>query len=454
MLRFWEDGAPMSETETTANRPSGIAPEIVRVAVGRVCGSQVFRPADRQQALLRFLVEEDLSGRAMQGSKDAVIATFYADRDPDEAETKLVWAFSRLAEKLDEYYQAEGADDPMRFLVDMRRFGLQFQMREADPPRAVTAASSVAMIRLLAPLVALIVALIIGITLVLLPPDTAQDPTARAGGEEAAKEVQALIDDYAHLTIVEHELEARNHLFPFLEIEAQKRAVASANVVILRDPDFGRGYATAGYGLATMALMTAGGAVSRRHLEEARLMRDRALALSPEDAWVLSAAALTFYAEREYEQAISYSEKAYAAGADDPYVASAYSVLALVTARYEESLDASKDRGPTDFPKIGYGLERVHAFASFHLGDHDTTIQKLERLEREGYPHNVTTAMYLAAAHQVTGNHAQANEMVQRIKTDWPTFRPERIPTLFFREPAEADFLLQNLAAAGWSFID
>ena len=432
-----------------------IAPDVIRVATARVYGSQTFKAAKQQETLLRFLVEDYLAGRAQHGSREAVIADFFADRTPEEADKKLAWAMARLSEKLTLYYATEGADDPIRIAANAVLGCLDFKMWEGEATSTAIPANKLPL-RLALPLIALIAALIVGVAALFWPGEFAGGvlSSERSTSLEQPVQVPDFPERYLGLSVPELTDLAREYLYPTLDMERQRVAIAISREVIRRDPENGTGYATAGYSLATLSLLSSGGALSRRHLKDAGWMRDQALARSPEDAWVLSAAAVVAFAEQDFQTSVETSERAYSLGSHDPHVSAAYSLIAIVTNRYENAREASEKDRIVDLPYTAIARERLYALASFHVGEYGDTIEILEAAEREGRGYNVTTVMYLAAAHQAMGNHERAKAMVQRIRAEWPTFRPEMIATVFFRDPNETEYLMQNLAAAGWSFID
>ncbi|SMP02081.1 tetratricopeptide repeat protein [Shimia sagamensis] len=432
-----------------------IAPDVIRVAAARVFGSQTFKAAKQQELLLRFLIDEHLAARATHGSQNAAISEFFADRSPEEASKKLMWAMERLSEKLAVYYADDGADDPIRITTNSDLCGLNFQMWEDEAVPSTSQPQKMPMKGVI--FVGLIlVALVVGGGLALWP----ENQRFRSSGSVPVSQseedlgVPPFPERYDGLSVFELEKVAREYLYPTLDMERQRVAIAIAKEVIARDPEYVVAYATAGYGLTAIALMTSGGALSRRHLEEARLMRDQALAKGPEDPWVLSSAALVAFTERDYRSAINLSERSYALGSQDPDVAGAYAVLALLTSRYENAREATEVGSVADLPHTLMARERLYAMASFHVGEYVETIETLETSEREGRGVNVVTMTYLAAAHQASGNHQRASETVQHIREQWPMFRPEMIGRVFFQDPTEGDFLMQNLAAAGWTFID
>ncbi len=439
------------------NAPNGmhfrIAPDVIRVAAARVCGSQTFKAAKQQEVLLRFLVDEHLEGRAKQGSRKAVIASLFADRLEEEAERKLAWAIERLAEKLTVYYEAEGADDPIRVFVDSELCRLRFRMWEGEAV-SLTSQPQKTPIKVVFSMGLVVVALVVAGGLALWP----ENLRFRSFGSvpvlhsEEDLWVPPFPERYDGLSVPALETVAREYLYPTLDMERQRVAIAIAKEVIARDPEHVTAYATAGYALTSIALMTSGGALSRRHLEEARVMRDQALAKGPQDPWVLSSAALVAFTGGDYSEAIKLSERAYALGSQDPDVAGAYGDLALITGRYEKARGASGVRSVPDHPHIFVARERLYAMSSFHVGEYVETIDVLEAVEREGRSVSVVSMTYLAAAHQAVGNHHRANETVQRIREQWPMYRPEMIARVFFQDPTEGDFLMQSLAAAGWVF--
>lgn len=426
-----------------------IAPDVIRVAVARVCGNQVFELAKQQKTLLRFLADEDLAGRAKEGSRAAVIAEFYADRSDEDAARKLDWALARLSDKLAEYYDGDGADDPIRIHVDLGTCGLRFELWEGEQIRP-PAESQRLPFRLQVAVGGLVAALIIGVVLVFTDGGNPEQPDGRM--QDTAMIDDLVLEKYQHLTPEELVQVSKRYLFPTLDAERQRTAIALSQMAIQQQSDTAGAHATVAYALATMATVSQGGALSRRYLSDARLALDQGLAVAPQDPWVLSAAAMTAYAERDFEQAVLLSEQAYAGGADDIYVSGAFGVLALVTARYEECREASLIGRQVEDPVVRMGMERLYAFASFHLGDFAETVTVLEAHDTDGRADNVTSTMYHAAAYQAIGAHQEANAMVRRLQSDWPMFRPESVATLFFQDPEEGAFLLQNLAAAGWAF--
>ncbi len=447
----------MPSPDETIGESFTFAPEVIRVACARVCGSDVFQLASKQASLLQFLVEEELSGKASQQKKDAVIANFFANRSKEEAEQKLIWAFGRLSEKLAEYYEGDGADDPICIRVNPVETSLHFEEYEGPKPKAqLSYGRQMPSNWITLAFLTLVLCAVVG--LVFWLSGTGPSRWLLDERPEAQLDPQPdgplIPDEFVNLSAEELELQARRLLFPFLHMENQKQALVIAQEVIKRDPASAEGFATAGYALAALSLMTRGGGASKRFLAEAQAMREQAMTLASEHPWVLSSAGITSYVEQDFANAMLLVEKAYNLAEDDIHIASTYISLAFVTHRYAVARDAALLAMSTS-PETAISTPvRIYAFASFHLGDYEATMTTLEAPQTQsGLEHNVASLVYLAAAYQAFGRHDAAHNVVQRIQSDWPMFRPELLGRMFFQDPAEADFLMQSLAKAGWPFL-
>ncbi len=429
-----------------------IAPDVIRVAAARVCGSQVFQMAKQQEVLLRFLVDEYLAGRAKQGSRDAVVSKFYEDRPEEEAAQKLIWAMSRLSEKLAEYYDGDGADDPIRIFVDRHNCGLQFEMWEADTaPHAAPVRKPPA--RILVIVGALLAVAIGWAAMELMPTGVADGPQAgRPSSFDLLTDGAELPFDPDEMSVAGLIDEARTFQYPMLDLERQKVAIALSKEAVARAPENAKGYATAAYSLAVMANFTTGGALSRRYLQEAMALNEQAMSLAPDDSWVKVSAAVVALAEQDYEVAMDLSKAGYASGQEDGFVAHTYATIAQFTGQFEEVLIANAPDSIDPEDPIKLIRERIYAFARFHVGDYKKTIQVIEAGTEAGEAHNISSMLYLAAAYQAVNDHEQASALVSEIQTNWPTLRTDLVPSMFFHDPDHAEVLVQHLSAAGMSF--
>jgi hypothetical protein len=97
----------------------GPAAEDIRAQLERIIASAAFRPSPRRVALLRFVVEETLQGRANRIKGFAVaIAVFERDETFDSQSDPVVRLEARrLRHDIDGYYADEGRHDPIRISI-------------------------------------------------------------------------------------------------------------------------------------------------------------------------------------------------------------------------------------------------------------------------------------------------------------------------------------------------
>lgn len=429
-----------------------IAPDVIRVATGRVCGSQVFQMAKQQEVLLRFMVDEYLAGRATQGSRDAVVGAFYADWPEEEVAQKLLWALGRLSEKLAEYYADDGADDPIRIFVDRHNCAVQFEMWEADTASS-TAPVRKPPARILVVVGALLAVAIGWAAMELMPTGVADGPKAeRPGTLDSVTDGAELPFDPDDMSVAGVIDAARSFQYPMLDLERQKVAIALSREAMARAPENARGYATAAYSLAIMANFTTGGALSRRYLQEASVLNEQAMAIAPDDSWVQVSAAVVALAEQDLATAMDLSKAGYARGQEDGFVAHTYATIAQFTGQFEEVLIANAPETIDPNDPIRLIRERIYAFARFHVGDYEETIRVIEAGTEAGEAHNISSMLYLAAAYQAVNEQEQASALVSDIQTNWPTLRTDLVASMFFHDPDHAEVLIQHLSAAGMPF--
>lgn len=113
----------LSNSPAEALEASAVAPDLARQQLDRVLASPFFRNSQRRTALLRFLVERFLRGE-IEPVKEHQIGIDAFDRpegwDP-RIDPIVRVEFKRVRQKLQEYYEAEGAADPV--LIDFKTRG-------------------------------------------------------------------------------------------------------------------------------------------------------------------------------------------------------------------------------------------------------------------------------------------------------------------------------------------
>jgi TolB-like protein/Flp pilus assembly protein TadD len=114
--------------------PAGIPAELIRTELEKILASRIFAHSDRPSRFLRFVVEHTLSEDATS-LKEYSIATAVLDRsesfDPRIDPIVRVEA-GRLRSRLNQYYKAEGSDDPV--VIDLPKGHYAPVFHERRPP--------------------------------------------------------------------------------------------------------------------------------------------------------------------------------------------------------------------------------------------------------------------------------------------------------------------------------
>jgi hypothetical protein len=115
-----------------------------RAAVDKILQSQVFRNTESLRRLLRFLAEKAITGEADQLKEYSVgIDAFGKPPSYDPRQDSAVRIqVGRLRQKLSEYYQNEGKEDPIIVELPKGGFRLQFESRVRIPRADLEVVSS------------------------------------------------------------------------------------------------------------------------------------------------------------------------------------------------------------------------------------------------------------------------------------------------------------------------
>lgn len=118
-------------------RPSGADAGAVRTQLARVLASSGFVSSSRLSALLTFLVEESLAGRAGE-LKESTVAVQVFGRRPDfdpRFDSIVRTQATQLRRRLREYYGADGAADPVIIEVPAGGYAPAFRAPAVAPER-------------------------------------------------------------------------------------------------------------------------------------------------------------------------------------------------------------------------------------------------------------------------------------------------------------------------------
>jgi serine/threonine-protein kinase len=118
---------------------SSVSSQEIQAYLKKILGSGIFSRAERMRRFLEFIVEEALAGRT-ENLREYVIGVSVYQKpeslDPRFDPLVRVEA-ARLRSKLKEYYETEGAEDPVIIRLPKRSYAPSFEWRTADStPRA------------------------------------------------------------------------------------------------------------------------------------------------------------------------------------------------------------------------------------------------------------------------------------------------------------------------------
>jgi TolB-like protein len=112
----------------------GISEEVVREELSRILESSMFIQSDRLSRFLRFTVEATLAGEA-EMLKEYLIGTEVYDRKPPyhpNMDSIVRGEARRLRNKLKEYYESVGKDDPVLICYRLGSYAPAFRSKRRD----------------------------------------------------------------------------------------------------------------------------------------------------------------------------------------------------------------------------------------------------------------------------------------------------------------------------------
>ena len=110
--------------------------EIVQIQADRLLQSDTFRNADSLRRLLKFLADKLAHGQADQ-LKEYIIGIDALGKPPEydpRSDATVRIQVGRLRQKLADYYQTEGKDDPWIISLPKGRFRLVCEARSVAEP--------------------------------------------------------------------------------------------------------------------------------------------------------------------------------------------------------------------------------------------------------------------------------------------------------------------------------
>ncbi len=431
----------------------------IRLELDRVLASTTFANADRLRAFLSYVIEESLSGRAHLIAGKTIAHDVYG-REPDYGSDSIVRVDAgRLRRKLSEYFEGEGADDPIRVHIDSGGYAPRFEVMKpkgASPGPEVEAREARPRPRgdlpwLLVAGGTLTLAVLAGALLARSPMSPERMPPSDHAVRSQLERSALAEKSTATLQAANLAEQASGLLFPIADAEHQKLAISMYREAIRIDPSFSDGFAGAAHSLATLALLAPTAKIRGELLGEAEEFADKAIDLAPRSGWSQSAAAWVAFVNGDYDRAVDLSRLGASLDDLDGKTLDFHGVILGMTGHFEESAEASAPARPRNDKRRHPAHLNIHGVANFHLGDYEATISSIDAAIQLGGPVSELTLMYKAAASQALGDTGTARALLEDLQATWPAFRPDAAVARFYRYPEHAEQVLAQLRAAGWS---
>lgn len=429
---------------------------LVREELGLVLNSPSFANAGRVRSFLEYIVEESLAGRTHLIAGKTIAQDVYG-RSPDGDNSSIVRVDARrLRRKLAEYYDSDGAKDPIRIHVDNGGYAPRFEAMAVTAPQAVM--SSARVMKPAAVLRGKLPWLFIGSSVLALglvfwiskPSDRLPRPVEPtvALADNSQLERAALADKSATTLQAANLAEKASELhFPIGDIDHQKLAVSMYREAVRIDPGYSGGYAGAAHSLATLALLASSEVSRDTFLTEARAYAEKAIDLDPLEGWSNSAVAWTTFVERDYERAVDLGRRAASLSETDGKTLDFHGLISLLTGNFEEAALASDPKRPRKYAGRHLAHLNLYGVANFHLGNFETAVASFDSAIEQGGPLSEFTFVFKAACYQASGDSITAAAMLEELRETWPEFRPDLALRRFYQDPKHAEEVIAQLEA-------
>lgn len=420
-------------------------------ALNRVLDSDEFAGAERLKAFLKYVVEQDLVGRSQSILGKTILEDVYRKRPDLEGNPDAVVRVdaTRLRQRLEIYYGSEGQADPIRIHIDKGGYAPRFE-RTAPPsdgsddaPTGTSPLLRVTWGRLGA--VAALISIGIFLALWRIGPDRLQ--------QELSPEARAALFENSPNTLLARNMasEARTLLFPAAET---RRVIATLDMfesATRLDPNYYGGFAGAAQASIILAGMSMDPAFRETKRNLAFTYAERALELDSTKPWTHSARALVFFISRDFDTANEASLRALDLGPEDQHAQTVDAVIAMFSGDFARATINAPRSLQLNIPAAASPLTAAFGNSYYHLGDYSKSIQLLTAVVRSGGPVSEINTAHLIAAYQASGDTEKAANLVQAFQISWPESRLSQVLKGLFRIPDDADRVLVQMRAAGWT---
>lgn len=430
-----------------------------RDALKRVLNSSEFSGSPKLCEFLDYVVQEQLAGRS-KTIKGKTIAVDVYGRDLGEGaashNTVRVEA-RRLRRLLEDYYEGDGKDDPVRIYMDPGGYVPRFETAEKsderpDGPLVGEMEPPIVSGRWSRRSVWIGSGTLLGIAMASAgwmarhpsPPApeamSTPPPAVRAALREHSVPVLQAVDVAA---------EARALYFPVFDARRQRIALDMYQYAIELAPDLSDGYAGSAQVLATLHMIEPDIEQRTAYLADAVSYAEKALARGPSNAWAVASDAWGLAQSGRAEEALSRARTALELAPNDGHILDLIGVTAIYAndpALAAMVSDPERDRQGVKRT----GTQNIWGLSNLMLGENERTIAAFGGAATDGTVVSAPSLMFQAVAHKRNGDETDAAALVAELKRTWPEFPAEfLIRRVFATTPKTRDEMLNSYLTIG-----
>ncbi|WP_170402158.1 tetratricopeptide repeat protein [Ruegeria arenilitoris] len=423
------------------------SPELVRQALQRIVTSEAFQSSPRLQQFLTYVVEETLAGRGAQIRGKAIAVEVYQRRIDGTGGQNLVRVEARrLRRLLREFYEDFGDGEGVHIFVDPGGYKPRFsfepsveQQSSETPDQNKPAGKS--RLPLFAGLGVLAACAAFGLWVVKESAVPLATTPSKKQAERTALGEQSLVRLQA-ANIAE---QARGLLFPVFDVKRQQMALSMFQHATELDPALSDGYAGSAQVSATLALLSADAIQKDDLLRQASILADKALDLSPADAWANAAQGWVLAVSDRPDDALKHAKISSELAPTDGHVLDLVGMTAILTNSPEFAADVSNP----ERSRIGsgrFGARNIWGVSQLMLGNYQSVVQAFEGAPAAGAPVSAPSLLFQAVAHDQLGNSQEAQKLIDELRDTWPDFPSEfLVERIFHREKETRERILNAL---------
>ncbi len=423
------------------------SPDLVRQALGRVVSSDEFQASPRLQQFLTYVVEETLAGRGAQIRGKAIAVEVYGRRIDGTGGQNLVRVEARrLRRLLREFYEDHWDGTGVRIFVDpggyKPRFSYDPSQKEGisgKPGHSVPYTPSRRL--LLAGLGVLVSVICLGFLITRESAERLPAPHSSAQAERAALGEQSL----TRLQAANLADQARGMFFPVFDVKRQQMALGMFQHATELDPALPDGYAGSAQVLATLAMLSPDETQRDDFLNRALAMSDKALDLSPADAWANAANGWVSAISDQPGEALKFARMSAELAPVDGHVLDLVGITAIVANAPDLAAEASNP----ERPRAGsgrFGARNIWGVSQLMLGNYENVVEAFQGAPAAGAPVSAPSLIFQAVAHDKLGNSAEAELLVTELRNTWPEFPSEfLVDRIFHNDNTTRDLIRETL---------